>query len=95
MAPVGCVKGKRPDAAGPVAKRNLRRWLSWSAAGITKLKPDCGPVTMGEMLVTAAAVGLLLVVFHWNAFDPVAGAIGLSPVVLAIGGEIFERGNGG
>jgi hypothetical protein len=47
------------------------------------------------LLVTAAAVGLLLVVFHWKAFDPVAGAIGLSSVVLAIGGEIFERGNGG
>ena len=47
------------------------------------------------LLVTAAAVGLLLVVFHWKAFDPVAGAIGLSAVVLAIGGEIFERGNGG
>lgn len=47
------------------------------------------------LLVTAAAVGLLLVVFHWKAFDPIAGAIGLSAVVLAIGGEIFERGNGG
>ena len=47
------------------------------------------------LLVTAAAVGLLLVVFRWKAFDPVAGAIGLSAVVLAIGGEIFERGNGG
>jgi divalent metal cation (Fe/Co/Zn/Cd) transporter len=47
------------------------------------------------LLVTAAAVGLLLVVLHWKAFDPVAGAIGLSAVVLAIGGEIFQRGNGG
>ena len=47
------------------------------------------------LLVTAAAVGLLLVVLHWKAFDPVAGAVGLSAVVLAIGGEIFERGNGG
>jgi uncharacterized membrane-anchored protein len=47
------------------------------------------------LLVTAAAVGLLLVVFRWKAFDPIAGAIGLSAVVLAIGGEIFERGNGG
>jgi divalent metal cation (Fe/Co/Zn/Cd) transporter len=47
------------------------------------------------LLVTAAAVGLLLVVLHWKAFDPVAGAVGLSVVVLAIGGEIFKRGNGG
>lgn len=47
------------------------------------------------LLVTAAAVGLLLVVLHWKAFDPVAGAVGLSAVVLAIGGEIFRRGNGG
>jgi hypothetical protein len=47
------------------------------------------------LLVTAAAVGLLLVVLQWKAFDPVAGAVGLSAVVLAIGGEIFERGNGG
>lgn len=47
------------------------------------------------LLVTAAAVGLLLVALHWKEFDPVAGAVGLSAVVLAIGGEIFERGNGG
>ncbi len=43
------------------------------------------------LLVTAAAVGLLLVVLHWKAFDPVAGAVGLSSVVLAIGAEIFHR----
>jgi peptidoglycan biosynthesis protein MviN/MurJ (putative lipid II flippase) len=43
------------------------------------------------LLVTAAAVALLLLVFHWKAFDPVAGAVGLSAVVLAIGAEIFER----
>ena len=43
------------------------------------------------LLVTAAAVGLLLVVFHWKVFDPIAGAIGLSVVVLAILAEIFER----
>ena len=47
------------------------------------------------LLVTAAAVGLLLFALHWKEFDPVAGAVGLSAVVLAIGGEIFERGNGG
>jgi hypothetical protein len=46
------------------------------------------------LLVTAAAVGLLLVVFHWKAFDPVAGAVGLSSVVLAIGAEIFHREGG-
>ncbi len=47
------------------------------------------------LLVTAAAVGLLLVVFHWKAFDPIAGAVGLSAVVLAILTEIFERAPGG
>ncbi len=44
------------------------------------------------LLVTAAAVALLLVVFHWKAFDPIAGAVGLSTVVLAIGAEIFRKG---
>ena len=43
------------------------------------------------LLVTAAAVGLLLVVFHWRAFDPIAGAVGLSTVVLAIGAEVFHK----
>jgi len=43
------------------------------------------------LLVTAAAVALLLVVFHWKAFDPIAGAIGLSTVVLAVGAEIWSR----
>ena len=41
--------------------------------------------------VTAAAVGLLAFVLHWKAFDPVAGAVGLSAVVLAIGAEIFHK----
>jgi peptidoglycan biosynthesis protein MviN/MurJ (putative lipid II flippase) len=43
------------------------------------------------LLVTAAAVALLLVVFHWKAFDPIAGAIGLSTVVMAIGAEIWSK----
>jgi hypothetical protein len=43
------------------------------------------------LLVTAAAVGLLVAVFHWKVFDPVAGAVGLSSVVLAIGAEVFHR----
>ena len=47
------------------------------------------------LLVTAAAVILLIVVFRWKAFDPVAGAIGLSTVVLAIGAEAFQRGEEG
>jgi hypothetical protein len=42
------------------------------------------------LAVSAAAVGLLAFVFHWKAFDPVAGAVGLSAVVLAIGAEIFH-----
>lgn len=44
------------------------------------------------LLVTGAAVVLLIVVFRWKAFDPIAGAIGLSTVVLAIGAEIFRGG---
>src|SRR6266545_2242642 len=44
------------------------------------------------LLVTAASIALLVVALHWKAFDPIAGAIGLSAVVLAIGGEIFEKG---
>ena len=44
------------------------------------------------LLVTAVAIVLLIVVFRWKAFDPVAGAIGLSTVVLAIATEIFHRG---
>ena len=49
------------------------------------------------LLVTAAAVTLLAFVLHWKAFDPVAGAVGLSSVVLAIAAEIFhkEQGIGG
>ena len=43
------------------------------------------------LLVTAAAVLLLIVVLRWQAFNPIAGAIGLSAVVLAIGAEVFER----
>lgn len=46
------------------------------------------------LLVTAAAVILLIVLFRWKAFDPVAAAIGLSTVVLAIVAEAF-RGRGG
>jgi peptidoglycan biosynthesis protein MviN/MurJ (putative lipid II flippase) len=42
------------------------------------------------LLVTAAAVALLAFVLHWKEFDPVAGAVGLSSVVLAIGAEIFH-----
>ena len=44
------------------------------------------------LLVTAAAVVSLIVVFRWKSFDPVAGAIGLSTVVLAIGIEVFRGG---
>ena len=46
------------------------------------------------LLVTAVAVILLVVVFRWKAFDPIAGAIGLSTVVLAIGAEALRRGEG-
>jgi hypothetical protein len=43
------------------------------------------------LLVTAAAVALLIAVLRWKAFDPVAGAVGMSVVVLAIGAEVFEK----
>lgn len=46
------------------------------------------------LLVTAAAVILLIVVFRWKAFDPVAAAIGLSTVVLAIVAEVFRTTGG-
>jgi hypothetical protein len=46
------------------------------------------------LAVTAVAVGLLLVVLRWKAFDPVAALIGLSVVVLAIGAEIFHSDGG-
>jgi hypothetical protein len=46
------------------------------------------------LLVTAVAVILLVGIFRWNAFKPVAGVIGLSTVVLAIGAEVLRREEG-
>jgi hypothetical protein len=43
------------------------------------------------LLVTVAAALLLVVVLRWRSFDPTAGLVGLSAVVLAIVAEIFER----
>ena len=43
------------------------------------------------LLVTAAGLLLLGIVILWKAFDPVAGLVGLSVVVLAIGAEVFQR----
>jgi hypothetical protein len=43
------------------------------------------------LLVTASGLVLLGLVFPWKAFDPVAGLVGLSVVVLAIGAELFRR----
>jgi len=43
------------------------------------------------LLVTVAAVALLIAVLRWKAFDPLAGAVGMSVVVLAIGAEVFEK----
>ena len=42
------------------------------------------------LLVTAVSVGLLLAALQWKGFDPIAGFAGLSAVVLAIAGEIFQ-----
>lgn len=46
------------------------------------------------LAVTAGAVGLLLGVLHWKAFDPIAALVGLSVVVLAIGAEVFHSEGG-
>jgi hypothetical protein len=46
------------------------------------------------LLVTGVAGLLLVVVLRWKAFEPVAGFLGLSAVVLGIVLEIFERGKG-
>jgi hypothetical protein len=44
------------------------------------------------LLVTAASITLLgLLLLYWKGFEPVAGAVGLSAVVLAIIPEIWER----
>lgn len=51
--------------------------------------------TLLLLLVTGVAVALLIVVLRWKAFEPIAGLLGLSAVVLAIVAEIFERGREG
>jgi hypothetical protein len=44
------------------------------------------------LLVTAGSFVLLgLVLWRWKGFDPVAGAVGLSVVVLAIIPELWRR----
>ncbi|MBC8646169.1 MAG: hypothetical protein H7X85_03330 [Thermoanaerobaculia bacterium] len=43
------------------------------------------------LLVTVAGLVVLGIVFPWKAFDPVAGLVGLSVVVLAIGAEVFQK----
>ena len=44
------------------------------------------------LLVTLASFALLgVVLWRWRGFDPVAGAAGLSVVVLAVVPEIFAR----
>lgn len=48
--------------------------------------------TLLLLLVTGASAALLAVVLRWKAFEPVAGFLGLSAVVLGIVAEIFERG---
>lgn len=47
------------------------------------------------LLVTAAGLVLLGIIIPWKAFDPVAGLVGLSVVVLAIGAEIFQSSGEG
>ena len=47
------------------------------------------------LLVTAAGLVLLGIVIPWKAFDPVAGLVGLSVVVLAIGAEVFQSAGEG
>jgi hypothetical protein len=54
-------------------------------------RPDArslGPL----LLVTLASFALLgVVLLRWKEFDPVAGAVGLSVVVLAVIPELWER----
>jgi len=47
------------------------------------------------LLVTAAGLVFLGIVILWKAFDPVAGLVGLSVVVLAIGAEVFQAAEEG
>lgn len=47
------------------------------------------------LLVTVAGLILLGLVLGWEAFEPLAGFVGLSVVVLAIGAEIFQGTGGG
>lgn len=58
------------------------RLLAQERKGLRKILP--------LLLVTVAGLVLLGIVIPWKAFDPVAGLIGLSVVVLAIGAEIFQ-----
>lgn len=44
------------------------------------------------LLVTAASIVLLgVVLFRWRGFNPLAGAVGLSAVVVAIIPEVWQR----
>jgi hypothetical protein len=44
------------------------------------------------LLVTAGSFALLaLVLWRWKGFDPVAGAVGLSVVVLAVVPEVWRK----
>ena len=44
------------------------------------------------LLVTLASFALLgVVLWRWKGFDPIAGAVGLSVVVLAVIPELWER----
>ena len=44
------------------------------------------------LLVTIASLVLLgVVLWRWKGFDPIAGAVGLSVVVLAVVPELWER----
>jgi hypothetical protein len=48
---------------------------------------------MPLLLVTGGSFALLsLVLWRWKGFDPVAGAVGLSVVVLAIVPETWRSG---
>ena len=58
------------------------RLLTQQRKGLRKILP--------LLLVAAAGLVLLGIVIPWKAFDPVAGLVGLSVVVLAIGAEIFQ-----
>jgi ATP synthase I subunit len=54
-------------------------------------KPGIRSLALLLMVTVASLVLLGIVLWRWKGFDPVAGAVGLSVVVLAVVPELWER----